>query len=54
MFEVYFACDGERNEEMEIAFDTYREALNYVLVEQEKYSEDSYFVIYDVKANVWN
>ena len=53
MFEVYFACDGERNENMEIAFNTYEEAMNYVLSEQDKYSDDCYFEIHDVKYDRW-
>lgn len=53
MFEVYFVCDGKRNEDMEIVFNTYKEALNYVLAEQDKYSDDCYFEIYDVKSDRW-
>lgn len=53
MFEVYFAIEGERNDEPEMIFDSYDDALNYVLAEQDKYSDDSYFTIYDVKANQW-
>lgn len=54
MFEVYFAVDGERNETPEAVFETYEEAQDYILAEQDKYSEDSYFDIYDVKANRWD
>lgn len=53
MFEVYFACDEERNENKETAFDTYEEAMDYVLSEQDKYSNDCYFDIYDVKSDRW-
>jgi hypothetical protein len=54
MFEVYFAVDGERNEEPEMVFGSYDEAMDYVLAEQDKYSEDSYFEIYDVGADRWD
>ena len=53
MYEVYFAVDGERNEEPEVVFETYEEAEDYAIAEQEKYSEDTYFMIYDVKERQW-
>ena len=53
MYEVYFAVDGERNECPEMVFESYDEAMDYILAEQDKYSDDSYFVIYDVKADLW-
>ena len=53
MFEVYFVVEGERNDEPEMTFDFYENALDYVLAEQDKYSDDSYFAIYDVKFNRW-
>jgi hypothetical protein len=53
MYEVYFVVDGDRNEEPEMIFGSYDKAMDYVLAEQDKYSEDSYFEIYDVNADRW-
>lgn len=53
MFEVYLCCEDERNETPEIVFNSYDEAEDWVLEEQDKYSEDCYFRIYDVKADRW-
>ena len=54
MFEVYFYCEDERNETPEIMFNSYAEAEAWVLEEQDKYSEDCYFRIYDVEADRWD
>ena len=53
MFEVYLCVENDRNENPEMIFSSYAEAMDYVLIEQEKYSEDVYFSIYDVKNNRW-
>ncbi len=54
MFKVYFYCEDERNETPEIVFNSYAEAEAWVLEEQDKYSEDCYFRIYDVEADRWD
>ena len=53
MFEVYYADYEGRNAEPEMIFSSYDDALNYVLVEQDKYSDDGYFEIYDKNLNRW-
>lgn len=53
MYEVYLCDEEERNETPEMICSSYDEAMDYILAEQDKYSEDVYFSIHDVKNDLW-